>query len=397
MASRKTTKRPPSGADDEDMRTFKAGGALLVAALVGGGAAFGIGQSAGPDAATTVVRRVQTVVGASPASLPRDAKSIHEIYHDAAPGVVQVVSRTQQGQGLGSGFVIDTAGHIVTNYHVVAGASRVEVSFSDNDLVRASVVGEDPTTDIALLKVGTTASALKPLPLGNSDHAEVGDAVVAIGNPLGLDRTVTAGIVSALQREITAPNGYAIDKVIQTDAAINHGNSGGPLLNETGQVIGVNSQIATGGSDPEAGNIGIGFSVPINTVKAVAAQILETGKVEHSYLGVSLAEITKQLSDTVRLPATSGVLVLRVSPGSPAARAGIKGGTTRVVVDGQSFTVGGDVLTAIDGKPVKTIGDVRSAIQDKRPGENVSVTVKRAHGTKTLEVTLGKQPATPRA
>jgi S1-C subfamily serine protease len=397
MASRKTTKRAPPRADDEEMGIFKAGGALLVAALVGGGAAFGIGQAAGQDATTTVVRRVQTVVGASPASLARDGKSIHEAYKEAAPGVVQVVSRTQQGQGLGSGFVIDTAGHIVTNYHVVAGASRVEVSFSDNDLVRASVVGKDPTTDIALLKVGTSAGALKPLPLGDSDRTEVGDAVVAIGNPLGLDRTVTAGIVSALQREITAPNGYAIDKVIQTDAAINHGNSGGPLLNKKGQVIGVNSQIATGGTDPEAGNIGIGFAVPINTVKAVAAQILETGKVEHSYLGVSLAEITKQLAATVRLPATSGVLVLRVSPGSPASRAGIKGGATRVVVDGQSFTVGGDVLTAIDGKAVKTVGDVRSAIQDKRPGESVSVTVKRANGAKTLEVTLGKQPAKPRA
>ena len=280
---------------------------------------------------TTTVREV--VSAPAPSSAPETASfahaaqplTIHEIYTRSAPGVVQVTATskvttqpnplldpfgfngptTQTQQALGSGFVIDKAGHIVTNYHVVQGASRVEVSFSDNERKPATVVGRDPSTDIAVLQVkGLAARALTPLPLGNSDLVQVGDAVVAIGNPLGEDRSITSGIVSALQRQIFAPNGAPIDHVIQTDAALNHGNSGGPLLNTRGQVVGVNSQIQTAnGGD---GNIGIGFAIPIDTVKNVAAQLISKGSVEHAFLGVNVQAITPERREAVPASGATG-------------------------------------------------------------------------------------------
>ena len=275
--------------------------ALAVAAVLGGFVAVGaVALLGGLDGDTTVV--TETSPAASPGLAPGSAHglTINQIYERAASGVVRVNatnnstsfvprvvpsdhSPTPQSSALGSGFVIDKAGHIITNYHVVEGANEVTVSFSNRDTVKAEVVGTDPSTDLAVLRVDTSASALTPLPLGNSDAVRVGDPVVAIGNPFGLDRTVTSGIVSALQRLITAPNRFTIDHVIQTDAPINHGNSGGPLLSSRGQVIGVNTQIETG--DTATGNVGIGFSVPSNTVKDVVAQILRTGRVDHAYLG----------------------------------------------------------------------------------------------------------------
>src|SRR5947209_4707977 len=267
---------------------------LLVAAVIGAGLTLGgVAVFAGLDGHTTTVREI---VSDGPASAPAAFRtgrplSINQIYRSAAPGVVQVTSTSvvrldnsnpfgqvpgfpqQETQhALGSGFVIDKAGHIVTNYHVIAGAKSVEVSFSNHDSMKARVVGKDPGTDIAVLKVDARSRALTPLALGDSDTVRVGDSVVAIGNPFGLDRSVTAGIVSALQREIQAPNSYAIDHVIQTDAAINHGNSGGPLLNANGRVIGVNAQIETGSTDGSGGNVGVGFAIPIDTVRTVVAR-----------------------------------------------------------------------------------------------------------------------------
>src|ERR671922_763980 len=217
-----------------------------------------------------------------------------------------------------AGFVIDKAGHIITNYHVIAGARSVEVSFSNHDSMKAKIVGKDPGTDIAVLKVNARSRALTPLTLGNSDAVRVGDAVVAIGNPFGLDRSVTAGIVSALQREIQAPNSYAIDHVIQTDAAINHGNSGGPLINADGRVIGVNAQIETGSSGEAGGNVGIGFAIPIDTVRTVVAQLLKTGSVEHASLGITGVGITPEIANVFHFPVSHGVLVATVKPGSGA-------------------------------------------------------------------------------
>jgi S1-C subfamily serine protease len=383
------------------------GGALVAAALLGGGVAYAVGTVVDSGETTTVVREVRDNSSPAPASFGggAEAESIQQIYANAGSGVVQVLAAAvvddnpffgpQQAQSQGSGFVIDRAGHIVTNYHVVADATEVHVSFSNNERLRANVVGIDPSTDIAVLEVDAQAAALTPLPLGDSAAVRVGDSVVAIGNPLGLERTVTAGIVSALQREITAPNGYPIDKVVQTDAPINPGNSGGPLINTRGEVIGVNSQIAPDPNGASRGNIGIGFAVPINTVKEVVSQIIETGRAEHAFLGVSLQDITPELADNYRMPVDEGVIVAAVVPGSPADEAGLKGGDSNVTVDGVSYTLGGDVITAVDGEPVTSADEVRDAIGSKRPGDTVTVEIRRNAETKTLTIELGRQPSTP--
>jgi S1-C subfamily serine protease len=298
----------------------------------------------------------------------------------------------QTQQALGSGFVVDKAGHVVTNYHVVQGSRSVEVSFSNNESMKAQIVGVDPSTDIAVLQVNARSRALTPLPLGDSDTVRVGDEVVAIGNPFGLDRTVTAGIVSALQRPIQAPNGYTIDHVIQTDAALNHGNSGGPLLNAEGQVIGVNSQIQSGSSD---GNVGIGFAVPVNTIKTVVAQLIRTGKIEHAFLGIGARAIAPDVARVFRLPVTKGLLVQTVEPGSGAAKAGLKAGTTQVVLAGESYVLGGDVIVAADGVPVGSLARLRDLVAAKKPGNTMKLEIYRGNKKLTLEVKLGRQPSSP--
>jgi len=376
-------------------------GSLAVAALLGGGVAVGIGAAVSDGGTTTVVREVQGSSAAPTSFEDGQGKSIGDIYDQEGRGVVQVLSTSvvsddpffgaQESRSSGSGFVIDKAGRIVTNYHVVQDAENVQVSFSGEDNVDARVIGVDPSTDIAVLQIDAQARALVTLPLGESDTVRVGDAVVAIGNPFGLERSVTAGIVSALQREITAPNGFAIDEVIQTDAAINHGNSGGPLLNADGQVIGVNAQIES----ETGGNVGIGFAIPINTVKEVVSQIIESGKVEHAYMGIEMQTIDSDLTEQVRLPAESGVLVSRVVPGSPADEAGMEGGSRNVVVDGESYTLGGDIITAVDGEPVESAEEVRSVVNDKEPGDELEVEVRREDSTETLTLTLGRRPASP--
>jgi putative serine protease PepD len=382
--------------------------ALVAAAVLGGLAAVGgVGLLGGLDGDTTVVTET-----ASPTAQPTSTSSrmsINEIYRRAAPGVVQITSTinptagdpffgdqfsSPSQQALGSGFVVDKAGHIVTNYHVVEGADDIKVSFSNRDTVEASVVGTDPSTDLAVLKVDVSPSALTPLPLGNSDQVEVGDQVVAIGNPFGLDRTATAGIVSALQRLLTAPNQFTIDHVIQTDAPINHGNSGGPLLNSRGQVIGVNSQIETG-SSIASGNVGIGFAVPSNTVKDVVAQILRTGRVDRAYLGVRLQEIDSDLAENYKLPVASGVLIASVASGSGADKAGLEGGDTQVVVAGQTYTLGGDIIVAADGKNISSIDQLRDAIAAHKPGEKIKLEIYRGAKKTSVSVTLGRQPASP--
>jgi S1-C subfamily serine protease len=378
-------------------------GALLVAAAVlGAGIAVGVDRAVGEAGGTTVIREMSGGTVESTSFENPKGKTIADIYSGARGGVVQVLATTvvsdnpffgsQQAHLLGSGFVIDKSGHVVTNYHVVENASKVEVSFSGNDELQAKVVGKDPSSDIAVLRIkGAEGRALTPLELGNSDAVKVGDAVVAIGNPFGLERTVTAGIVSALQREITAPNGFAIDKVIQTDAAINHGNSGGPLLNANGKVIGVNSQIES----ESGGNDGIGFAVPVNMVKDVVSQLLERGKVEHAYIGVETATITRELAANVRLPVDHGVLVEGVRPGSPAAAAGIHGGTTQVVVDGESYLVGGDVITMADGQAIESAEELRSVVTSKQPGDELALEIHGQDGAKEVTVKLGRQPNTP--
>jgi S1-C subfamily serine protease len=372
--------------------------ALLAAAALGGGVAFVVGTVVWDGDGTT------TVLGDGLATSSSEPQNVSDaggalagrIYRNAAPGVVQVTSSIQQpdffgsqeGQALGSGFVIDKLGHVITNFHVVDGASEIFVNFSGNDRMRAELVGTDPSTDIAVVKIDANQRALTPLPLGDSDAVRVGDPVVAIGNPFGLDRTVTAGIVSAVQREIVAPNGYLIDKVIQTDASINRGNSGGPLLNARGEVIGVNSQIES----ESGGNVGIGFAVPTNTVREVAAALIEDGKIEHPYLGIRMQTIDEALAELARVP-DRGVLVTEVIPGSPAAEAGLEGGATSVVVDGQTYQLGGDVITKVDQENVETADEVQEIVTSSDPGDELTLGIDRDGAEQTVTVTLGLRPA----
>jgi S1-C subfamily serine protease len=383
--------------------------ALVASAALGGVVAVGaVALLGGLDGDTTVVTET-TASAASPRLAPASgaAMSVNEIYERAAPGVVRINASDNStssgsidpfggpGSALGSGFVIDKTGHIVTNYHVVRDAGQVTVSFSNRDTVRASVVGTDPSTDLAVLRVDTAASALTPLRLGNSDAVRVGDPVVAIGNPFGLDRTATSGIVSALQRLIRAPNQFTIDHVIQTDAPINPGNSGGPLLNARGQVIGVNTQIETGTGSSATGNVGIGFAVPANTVKDVVAQILRTGRVNHAYLGIRGQALTEDVAETYNLPVRQGVLVEEVTGGSGAAKAGLEAGDTQVVVAGETFVLGGDIIVAFGREKISTIEELRDAISARKPGDKITLVIYRDASKTSVTVTLGRQPASP--
>ncbi len=295
------------------------------------------------------------------------------------------------GVATGSGFVIDTEGHILTNNHVVEGATKIEVKLGSSETeLKAEVVGTDPASDIALLKVDAPESRLHPLALGDSSKVRVGDPVVAIGNPFGLDRTVTAGIVSALQRQIQAPNGFSIDHVIQTDAAINPGNSGGPLIDSRGEVIGINSQIETGGGSN--GNVGIGFAIPINTAREVVNEIEQNGKVEHAYLGINGGSITPALAKAVNLPVEKGVLVAEVVKGGPADKAGLKGGSTEATIEGAKFQLGGDIITEIDGKEIDSMEQLIEAVNAAQPGDKMQLTILRHGETKQIDVTLGNRP-----
>jgi S1-C subfamily serine protease len=383
---------------------------LVASALLGGGIALGGAAALGKlGNKTTVIREEMPPSSSAPAAFQTGKReSINEIYRSSAPGVVHIettmhVSQqndtffgnpfgttTQTQRALGSGFVIDRAGDIVTNYHVVHGAATIQVSFSNNERYRARLVGSDPSTDIAVLKVNVQASALKALPLGNSDAVRVGDQVIAIGNPFGLDRSVTAGIVSAVQRRIEAPNNLSIAHVIQTDAALNHGNSGGPLLDAQGDVIGVNAQIETGGVGD--GNVGIGFAIPINTVKDVVAQLIKHRKVEHAFLGIEGKTLTPQIAHLFHLQVTTGVLVATVRPGTGAAQAGVKAAADEVTVQGESWPAGGDVIVKVDHEPIGSVEQLIDVIASKQPGDKIQVEVVRGSSHKTLTVKLGRQP-----
>ena len=331
--------------------------------------------------------------------------TVNDIYKEDAPGVafIQAQQAPQPpspfnpfgggggGTATGSGFVIDTDGHILTNAHVVAGADKITVTLGHSDSpIPAHVVGRDTSTDVAVLQVDAPQDQLHPVQLGDSSQVKVGDPVVAIGNPFGLDRTATAGIVSALQREIQAPNGFTIRNVIQTDAPINPGNSGGPLLDAAGRVIGINSQIE---SPNGGGNVGIGFAVPINTVREVAKQLIANGEVQHAFLGITGADVTPQIADVLNLPVRQGALVQSVVPGSPADDAGVKAGTAQVSINGQRLRAGGDVITAVDGKQVATMDDVATAVDAKQPGDDVQLTLNHGGDERTVTATLGDRPS----
>src|SRR5271154_3931509 len=340
------------------------GGAVVVAIV----AAFGgLGESQ-----KTVTTIQAAPLAPSNASQQTSGLTPHDIYVRDAPGVVFVTStivqktespfnlfgggETQrQGQATGSGIVIDGNGTILTNYHVVENAIKVTVSVEKGQTVNAQVVGKDPSNDLAILRVPTDGLNLHPLTLGNSSGVQVGDPVLAIGNPFDLERTLTTGVISALQRQITAPNGFTIDNVLQTDAPINPGNSGGPLLNIQGEVIGINSQIETGGSGD--GSVGIGFAVPINTAKSEISELEKGGTVRGAYLGLTSLTVDGSLS-ALNLPVKSGALVQSVEPSTAAAKAGIRGGSVSTTTEDGQVAVGGDIVVKIDGKEVTSSEDL---------------------------------------
>jgi S1-C subfamily serine protease len=374
-------------------------GGLVVLAL--GATLIGTGVINTGDTRRKIIREVPSraapLANASDSSSP----SVADIYRRSAAGVVfvsaRVVTQTdspfgfpleQEGLATGSGFVLDKDGYILTNAHVVEGAKGASVRFDEGgDLVDARVVGRDLSTDIAVLKVDPNDAKLKPLPLGNSNRVRVGDPAIAIGNPFGYDRTVTTGIISALQRQIRAPNGFTIGHVIQTDAPINPGNSGGPLLNARGEVIGINSQIATAGS---RGSVGIGFAVPINTAKKVVPQLEQHGRIVHAYLGVTTYPLNKDLAAAVNLKVDRGALVQEVTPGGPAGRAGLRAG--KIHTD-EGIILGGDIIVEVDGEKIAKPDDVAAAISDNKPGETVDVKFYRDNELQTKRIRLGTRPA----
>jgi putative serine protease PepD len=345
--------RPPRITPSLTLAAALAAGALIGA---GGGAATYAALSSGNG--KTVVRQV-TVGNAQPASSTDDL-SVHSIYQLAYRGVVEIAS----GRGQGSGFVYDADGHILTNAHVVEGATSLSVKFWNGKSYTAQVVGTDASTDLAVLKVNAPASQLFPLSLGDSSDLVVGDQVVAIGSPFGLEETVTSGIVSALHREMTSPNQFAIDDSIQTDAAINHGNSGGPLLNGTGKVVGITAQIES----DSGGNDGVGFAIPSNTVRSIAAQLTSSGKAEHAFLGVVLRDSSAQ----------TGAAINQVRSSTPAAGAGLRAG---------------DVVTGAAGKRIRSASELRAVINAHRPGDTISVTYTRGGESHTVQVKLAARPA----
>src|SRR5712691_7989009 len=371
--------------------------ASLAAAGIGAGGGAATYAALSPSGTRTVVRQV-TVQDSQPAA-STSALSVNEIYRRAYKGVVEITVTTTSGsspfpsgesqsqQAQGSGFVYDDKGDIVTNQHVVDGASSISVKFWNGATYKAQLVGSDASTDLAVIKVDAPSLLLTPLALGDSGKLAVGDGVVAIGSPFGLEETVTTGIVSALHRQMTSPSNFTIDDSIQTDAAINHGNSGGPLLDMQGNVIGVTAQIESN----SGGNDGVGFAIPSSTVSSVVSQLLGSGKVEHAYLGVSIDTIPASVAG--RLGVHAGAEVAQVRSGTPAARAGLRAATGSRTVDGQSYPPGGDVITAVDGKSIASSDELSSAIGAKRPGDTISVTYFRNGKSHTVKLTLANRPS----
>ncbi len=364
-------------------------GALVAAGAAGAGIAVGVVVLLGGLVRDTMT--VREVVNGSPPgsgdpSFARAARplTIQEIYVRAAPGVVQVTA----AGGSGSGFVIDKAGHVVTNDRVVKGATSAEVSFSNDERLPARIVGRDPSTDLAVLQVQAQARALTPLPLGDPGSLQVGDAVVAIGNPLGKGRSVTAGIVSALRRRALAADGASIDRAIETDATLGSGDTGGPLLDSGGRVVGVTTEVRGAG--------GAAFAIPVDTVENVAAQLIAHGVAAHPFLGVDASAITPSVARLFRLPVQHGLLVGSVCGGSGAALAGLRGAAQEVTLAGDTWPLGGDIIVQADGVAVTSAAQLDSLVQQRLPGDTLRLEIYRGTKDMTLEVTLGRQPLSPR-
>ena len=355
--------------------------------------------------ATALLCPARARAGAAPApdvGLSPEEQIVITVYKQASPGVVHITSTTLAydfffnvvpQQGTGSGFFVDDRGHILTNSHVVQDAQRLEVTLADGQKVRARLIGRDPANDLAVIRVSLPREKLFPLRLGDSRQLQVGQMAIAIGNPFGLQRTVTRGVISSLGRDLRTdpsdPRSRLMRGIIQTDAAINPGNSGGPLLNSRGEVIGVNTAIFS----PSGGSVGIGFAVPVATVKRYLPQLIAKGRVAHPWLGITGQSIEPEVAAELRLPAKEGILLAQVFPGSPADRAGLKAGRRRVAAANRLLIVGGDILTAVDGVKLKSVDDLTGYLDtQKEVGDTVALEIVRDGRPMTLQVRLGELP-----
>jgi S1-C subfamily serine protease len=367
---------------------------LLAVGLIIGLAAYWIGTRYGQRISPSV----NAVPSLTPVSGPyrfdpTETENIR-IYKAAAPAVANIVTRTVQYdffydpvpiEGAGSGFVIDALGHILTDYHVVEGAQTIEVTLGDSSRYKAKLIGEDKTNDIALLQIDPRGHKLTVLPLGDSRYLQVGQRVLAIGNPFGFESTLTTGIISSLGRTVQTEESF-IDQAIQTDAAINRGNSGGPLLDSQGQVIGINSAIVS----PSGANAGIGFAIPINTARRVAQQLIAHGRVLRATLGVEGLPIWPELADALQLGVQQGLLVQQVSPGSAAQEAGVRAGNRTVLAGLQEIRIGGDVIVGVNGTAVTNQTDLNLLLNRAQPGDTVTLTIVRGGKKMNVPVKLGE-------
>ncbi len=368
---------------------------FLLGILLAGAFYWYTTHHSGVTAPTWVSRptHVELSEAAGPETLDADERNNIDVYHKAIPSVVNITSKTvaydffygpvpQEGQG--SGFIIDKEGHILTNYHVVGDSAQVEVTLHNKKTYKAEVIGRDRGHDLAVVKID--APGVVPAVLGDSKNLQVGQKTFAIGNPFGLAGTMTRGIISSL-RPIRSPEGGYIEEAIQTDAAINPGNSGGPLLNSHGEVIGINSLIATGGSNQSAG---IGFAIPINVAKAVLNDLITLGTVRRPSLGIQTLPIGPELAQEMGLPSDYGVLIVRTIPGGAADQAGLHGGNQRAYLGNAPIMIGGDLIVAIDGDPIGEQQDLANAMNKHRAGDTVTVTIYRNKRKMDVKVVLGE-------
>jgi S1-C subfamily serine protease len=367
---------------------------LLAIGLIIGLGAYWAGSRYGKPMPATVGALPAPAEG-SEAKLDAFESENVRIYKQASPAVANIVTRTVEYdfffnpvpvEGAGSGFLYDAEGHILTNYHVVQGAQTIEVTLGDQSRFKAKLLGADPRNDIALVKIDPKGRKLTPLPLGDSHNLLVGQRVLAIGNPFGFQSTLTTGVVSSLGRTVQTSESTFIDEAIQTDAAINRGNSGGPLLNSHGEVIGINSAIFA----PTGTTAGIGFAIPINIARRVAEDLISKGRVSRATLGVEGRALWPGLAEALHLSVEKGILVERVNPGGPAAQAGIRGGTKSVLAGLQELRIGGDVLVAVNGKPITSQMDLNLLLNRARPGETVTLTIIRDGQKMDVPVKLGE-------
>ena len=387
------------------MRLWAAVGVALVAAALGAGIAVVVAHETGADDATTVTRDAVPLPSTVPTrSVPPAAFDPAALYAGRADGVVTIYANLgADGSSQGSGFVVDEDGLVLTNAHVITnvsesrssavrGASAVYVEFSDGDRVRADIIGWDLFSDVGVVRVSASDHRLSPVPLGNSSTVRVGEPVAAIGSPFGQQTSLSVGVVSATGRSIDSlTSGFAVANAIQLDAPINRGSSGGPLFDAAGRVIGINAQIESTSGTAE----GVGFAIPINVAQRSLDQLVRTGRVRYAYIGIRTQDVTPGIARTFDLGAERGALVMRVDEGTPAARAGLRGGTKTEIYNGLDITLGGDLIVAIGKSPVTSTDDVSRIVSTQLlPGQTVTFTVLRG-GTRrtTVDVTLGERPS----